>query len=46
MKYQSPEAVPVGTATVMMEGQQLKRAVVIESFPDLFLTASAYETDE
>jgi len=46
MIYESPEIGPVATATVIIEGQQLKRAVVIESFPDSSLTAAAYEADE
>jgi hypothetical protein len=46
MRYESPEVVRLGTATLIIEGQQLKRGVVIESFPDLFLTAAAYEADE
>jgi len=46
MNYESPEVVRVGAATVIIEGQQLKRGVVIESPPDLFLTAPAYEADE
>jgi hypothetical protein len=35
----------VGAATVIIEGQQLKRSVVIETFPDLFLTAPAYAAE-
>jgi len=31
MNYESPEVVRVGAATVIIEGQQLKRGVVIES---------------
>ncbi len=38
MEYESPEAVEVSAATPKIEGQQLKRYVVIERFPDLFLT--------
>ena len=46
MNYECPEVVQAGAATVIIEGQQLKLGVVIESFPDLFLTAPAYEADE
>jgi hypothetical protein len=46
MKYESPEVVRIDVATVIIEGQQLKRGVVLENFPDLFLTAPAYEADE
>jgi hypothetical protein len=46
MKYESPKIVVVAAATVIVEGQQPKRGVVIESLPDLFLTAPAYESDE
>jgi hypothetical protein len=46
MKYESPQVVCVGAAMAIIEGQQLKRGVVVESFPDLFLTAPAYEADE
>jgi hypothetical protein len=46
MKYESPEVVWVAAAARIIEGQQAKRGVVIESFPDLFVTAPAYEADE
>lgn len=46
MNYESPEVVRVGAATVIIEGHQPKRGVVIESFPDLFLTVPAYLADE
>jgi len=46
MKYESQEVVQVGAATLIIEGQQVKRGAVIESFPDLFLTPPAYEADE
>ncbi|MGB7281331.1 MAG: hypothetical protein WBE13_03630 [Candidatus Acidiferrum sp.] len=46
MKYETPEVVRVRPASVIIEGQQLKLGLVIESIPDLFLTAPAYEADE
>ncbi len=46
MNYENPEVVRVGITTAVIKGQQLKRGVVIESFPDLFLTVPAYEADE
>jgi len=38
MEYESPEAVEVGGAAAQIEGQQMKRYVVIENLTDLFQT--------
>jgi hypothetical protein len=46
MKHESPEVVQVGITTVVIKGEQLKHGVVMESFPNLLLTAPAYEADE
>ena len=46
MKYESPEVVWVGAAAGVVESQQPKRGVVMESFPDLFVSAPAYEAHE
>jgi hypothetical protein len=45
MKYESPQVLRVGAA-VIIEGQQPKRCVVLESFPHSFLMAPSYKADE
>jgi len=46
MKYARPKIILVGDLSRLIQGQQLKRDVVIESYPDLYVTAPAYEADE